>query len=320
MLIQENIINIQNMISLTNSTIQNLFFLNNNQNIHREQNTISKIKKKNPKQFLMKKRQKFQSYSPFDYSNNRFEVKKQTLHKNENENEIKNIQQKNNIQYIKIGTLNENNIKNIEFSSNNKFLNKIKKDSKISSIKDKETGTINVKDIKNQNDEIDINKSSSIPINSNLENNRQKEIFLVTHENDSNLKNKNNQFKVFKNRKIVYVNSSILNSYTSSRNLKKVNEIAFITRTQRSSKYRGVSKNGNQWQVLFMNHKNKTYIGSYKSEEVAARIYDILSIKKKGISARTNFTYNMFQINKIQEMFIDIKSKNINEFINNLFK
>ena len=318
MLIQENINNIQNMISLTNFTIQNLCILNNNQNIHGEYNTISKIKKKNPKPFLGKKRQKFQTYSPFNYHNKRFEVKRQSFNKNENENEneIKN----NNIQYKKNETLNENNIKNIEFSVDDKFLNKTKKDSKISSINDKETKSINVKDIKNQDGEININKSSSIPININHDNNRQKELFFVTHENDSKLKDKNNQFKVSKNRKIVYVNSCILNSYTSSRNLKKVNEIAFITRTQRSSKYRGVSKNGNQWQVLFMNHKNKTYVGSYKSEEVAARIYDILSIKKKGISARTNFTYSMFQINKIQEMFIDIKSKNINEFIYNLFK
>ena len=69
-----------------------------------------------------------------------------------------------------------------------------------------------------------------------------------------------------------------------------------------------------------MNHENKTYINSYTSEEVAARIYDILSIKKKGIKARTNFSYNNLQIKAIKEMFIDIKSKNINDFINKLFQ
>ena len=144
-------------------------------------------------------------------------------------------------------------------------------------------------------------------------------MFVVNHE--KNVKdNKNNDIKVFKNRKIVYINQSLLNSYNSSKNLKKVKNIAFIGETKRSSKYRGVSKNGNQWQVLFMNHNKKSYVGSYSSEEVAAQIYDILEIKKRGIKARTNFKYNDFQIKKIKDMDIDIKSKNINDFIDNLFK
>ena len=69
-----------------------------------------------------------------------------------------------------------------------------------------------------------------------------------------------------------------------------------------------------------MNHNKKSYVGSYSSEEVAARIYDILEIKKRGIKARTNFKYNNIQIKKIKDMNIDIKSKNINDFIDNLFK
>ena len=69
-----------------------------------------------------------------------------------------------------------------------------------------------------------------------------------------------------------------------------------------------------------MNHNKKTYVGRYYSEEVAARIYNILEIKKRGIKARTNFKYNDFQIKKIKDMDIDIKSKNINDFIDNLFK
>ena len=126
--------------------------------------------------------------------------------------------------------------------------------------------------------------------------------------------------KIFKNKKIVYANSSILDSYSSSKNVKKVKNIAFITKKERSSKYRGVSKNGNKWQVLFMNHKNKNYINSYTSEEIAARIYDILSIKEKGIKARTNFSYNNLELKTIKETFIDIKSKNINDYINKLFQ
>ena len=69
-----------------------------------------------------------------------------------------------------------------------------------------------------------------------------------------------------------------------------------------------------------MNDTNKSYIKSYSSEEVAARIYDILEIKKRGIKARTNFKYNNSQMEQIKEMDIDIKSKNINEIICKLFE
>ena len=41
-----------------------------------------------------------------------------------------------------------------------------------------------------------------------------------------------------------------------------------------------------------INKKNK-YIGIYDSEEIAARIYDVESIKKNGLKAITNFKYNL---------------------------
>ena len=130
----------------------------------------------------------------------------------------------------------------------------------------------------------------------------------------------NNEIKVLKNNKIVYVNSFLLNSYSTSKNIKKFNKITFIGRNKRSSRYRGVSKNGNQWQVLMMINKNKSYIGSYPSEELAARIYDILALKNRGIKARTNFIYNSKQIKKINEMEINIKSENINDIITQLIE
>lgn len=79
----------------------------------------------------------------------------------------------------------------------------------------------------------------------------------------------NNEIKVLKNNKVVYVNTFLLNSYYTYKNIKKFNKITFISKNKRSSKYRGVSKNGNQWQVLMMVNKNKKYIGSYPSEELA---------------------------------------------------
>lgn len=67
-----------------------------------------------------------------------------------------------------------------------------------------------------------------------------------------------------------------------------------------------------------MINSKKCYIGSYFSEEIAARIYDILSIKNRGIRARTNFIYNHIQMKKIIENKINIKSNNISDIIEQL--
>jgi hypothetical protein len=128
----------------------------------------------------------------------------------------------------------------------------------------------------------------------------------------------NNEIKVLKNNKVVYINTYLLNSYSSSRNIKTLNNIAFVGRNKRSSQYRGVSKNGNLWQVLMMINNNQYYLGRYPSEELAARIYDILAIKNRGVKARTNFVYNNNQIKKICESEIDLKSANISDIIEQL--
>ena len=75
------------------------------------------------------------------------------------------------------------------------------------------------------------------------------------------------------------------------------------------------SKNGNQWQVLLMFKKSKSYVGSYNSEEIAAKIYDILAIKLRGVKARTNFKYSYEQIKKIGDTDFDKNSKNLEEII-----
>ena len=125
----------------------------------------------------------------------------------------------------------------------------------------------------------------------------------------------NNEIKVLKNKKPVYINRCLLDSYSTSRSIKKFKKTKFDVRSKTSSKYRGVSKNGNQWQALIMINNKKYYIGSYPYENIAARIYDILSIQNRGIKARTNFKYNHIQLKNIFESKINIKSDNISDII-----
>lgn len=160
---------------------------------------------------------------------------------------------------------------------------------------------ININYNNNSND-TQLNKTSKV-----IENNNIKNSFSKYH------KNFNNEIKFIDNNKIVYINSYLLNQ-------KKIKKHNRCSEKKRSSKYRGVSKNGNKWQVIIHNKNCKSYINTYSSEEDAARIYDIISLKYRGIKAKTNFEYNNSQIKKIIETTIDIKSKNVNEILSFLNK
>jgi hypothetical protein len=46
----------------------------------------------------------------------------------------------------------------------------------------------------------------------------------------------------------------------------------------RGSKFRGISKNGNSWQILVMVNRKKKYLGTLHSEEEAAKFYDKVAI------------------------------------------
>ena len=128
--------------------------------------------------------------------------------------------------------------------------------------------------------------------------------------------------RTVKNKKIVYCKAdshsisltdysqkeSTNNSSNENLNKKEINRIKFLQKNnakykgQRGSKYRGVSKNGNQWQVLIMINKKKRYIGNYKTEEEAASSYDIVAIQNHGNKAKTNFYYSPNEILKIKKM------------------
>ena len=47
----------------------------------------------------------------------------------------------------------------------------------------------------------------------------------------------------------------------------------------RGSKFRGISKNGNSWQILLMNNRKKKYLGTLPNEELAAKFYDKVAIQ-----------------------------------------
>ena len=67
----------------------------------------------------------------------------------------------------------------------------------------------------------------------------------------------------------------------------------------RGSNFRGVSRNGNQWQVLIMVNKKKRYVASFSNETSAAKAYDKVALQHHGLKAKTNFFYSEDQIKQI---------------------
>ena len=182
-----------------------------------------------------------------------------------------------------------------------------------------------------KNEKIDVDKNTELSKFKNA-NRKSNNLFKVMNVNGNDIienncskkydedNNKRSEVKVMINNKLVYSNSIGTNLYQYSNNVQKSKKIIFIDVGRRRSKYRGVSKNGNQWQVLIMINKSKSYVGTYTTEDFAARVYDILAIKNRGNKAKTNFIYSESQIRKICNTDIDIKSKNLKEIISELLK
>jgi len=59
----------------------------------------------------------------------------------------------------------------------------------------------------------------------------------------------------------------------------------------RKSKFRGVLRKGKRWQAFIMINRNKNYIGNFKTEEEAAKVYDEYAMKFHKNKARLNFPH-----------------------------
>ena len=244
----------------------------------------SSLKKIDENEIEYNKKEKFSNF----YKN---EIFQKFLNKTKNNNEI-NITGKsfsNNI---------DNGYSNYKVNSDN--LNKLYKIENCNFIE------INTKSEKLNNPIIKIDINEEINNHTNY-----------IKENDSKCSfnkkdNFGNDIKVKKNRKMVFMNKGLLKpKFIKTKNTGE---------NSRKSRYRGVSRNGNKWQTIISSKHFKGYIGIYPTEEIAARVYDIISIKNKGIKAKTNFKYNVHQIQTISEENLDFRSKDIESIISNLIK
>ena len=95
------------------------------------------------------------------------------------------------------------------------------------------------------------------------------------------------------------INNTMDNGQTIIYRSKKSRNNSKVQSSSRRSHYIGVSKNGDVWQSLIMIDRKKTYIGSYYTEEEAAKSYDFYAIVLKYLSAKTNFDYNLSEIKQM---------------------
>lgn len=72
----------------------------------------------------------------------------------------------------------------------------------------------------------------------------------------------------------------------------------------RRSNFIGVIKNGPNWQSLISINRRKTYIGTYLTQNEAARAFDIYSFLLHGLKASTNFPYTKSEILSSLEGFL----------------
>ena len=214
----------------------------------------------------------------------------------ENNKDIKNINKKQNTENKNkdlLSSLNNNNSKtnivdNINLNSKENNINNIIKEEKSNS-----------QIIPEKNDQTPLNKSK----NQNTKPKIHKVFFNIKESiprKEGDLLTKKRK-RFIKNNKLVFVQMD--ENELNLKNEKVYDEdedLDFQTNTKpRGSRFRGVSKNGSQWQVLIMVRKKKRYLGSFSSEEEAARAYDKVALQNHGNKAKTNYDYTKEEIEKI---------------------
>ena len=227
-----------------------------------------------------------------------------------NSNTISNSNFKNEI-IDKITSIDDNlkheNNKNKKFNSinNNTFNSKIKFTSKTYD----NNSNKNMSQSKNLTDCGSKSTSNLIQkISTPLFNIKESTLIKGKDKKDKLISKKRKRF--IKNNKLVFIqldkekekneekSESIDNKNDSSLNSEKVDGLIKNIKP-RGSRYRGVSKNGSQWQVLIMIKKKKRYLGSFSNEEEAARAYDRVALQHHGIKAKTNYDYTKEEVEQI---------------------
>lgn len=85
---------------------------------------------------------------------------------------------------------------------------------------------------------------------------------------------------------------------------------------RRSSKFIGVSQNGDNWQAMINSGRGKQYIGTYASELEAGIAYDFYSFAVHQCSRKTNFSYDATIFETIaKSYFQNGKILNTSEFM-----
>lgn len=86
--------------------------------------------------------------------------------------------------------------------------------------------------------------------------------------------------------------------------------------SSRRSRFIGVLKNGNRWQVLINVGRTKKYIGTFCNENEAAIVHDFYSMGINGRKGKTNFAYSQELVeNMIKSYFENDRYFDANSFI-----
>ena len=273
--------NINNIINLDNKNIINNNINNNNINNNININTNPNIKNEN------------NSININTNPNIKIENNNTPLTNNNNtkSNEISIKKDLNNkIKFTLINTNNNNNLnKPTEKSKNISSVEKIN----LPPTQNRQIPLFNIKESslsdKDKDNELK-NQLISKKRNRFIKNNK---LVFVQYDKD----NENKEEKNDKNEKKPEENED--NKIGESLDSEKVSEFIQKNTKPRGSRYRGVSKNGSQWQVLIMVKKKKRYLGSFSNEEEAARAYDKVALQHHGIKAKTNYDYTKEEVEEI---------------------